>query len=38
VINRVGGIILIAVGVLILTGRMGVLAGWLTNVLPGLEL
>ena len=37
VINRVGGLILIAVGILILTGRMGVLAGWLTSVLPGVE-
>jgi cytochrome c-type biogenesis protein len=37
VINRVAGIILMVVGVLMLTGRMGVLAGWLASALPGLR-
>jgi cytochrome c-type biogenesis protein len=37
VINRVAGLILMAVGVLMLTDRMGMLAGWLTNTLPGLR-
>ena len=37
VINRVAGILLIAVGVLILVGRLGMLATWLTQVIPGIE-
>jgi len=34
VVNRVAGVILILIGVLIFTGRLTVLAGWLTSVLP----
>jgi len=34
VINRVAGVILIAIGVLIFSGRLGVIAAWLTRVLP----
>lgn len=34
VINRVAGVLLIGVGVLIFTGRLGSLATWLTNALP----
>jgi cytochrome c-type biogenesis protein len=34
VISRVSGAILILVGLLILTGRFGALAGWLTRVFP----
>lgn len=37
VANRVAGALLMALGVLIFTGRLGVLAGWLTRVLPGLQ-
>lgn len=33
-VNRVAGAMLIAVGVLIFTGQLGVLAAWLTAVLP----
>lgn len=36
VISRVAGVLLILVGVLIFTGRLGVLAGWLTRVLPSI--
>ena len=36
-INRVAGVLLIIVGVLILTGRLGVLAVWLTQMLPAVE-
>jgi cytochrome c-type biogenesis protein len=36
-INRVAGVMLVIVGVLIATGRLGVLANWLTGVLPGIE-
>ncbi len=38
VINRVAGVILIAVGVLILTGRFGMLASWLTTTVPSIEI
>lgn len=38
VINRVAGSLLIIVGVLILTGRFGALASWLTEVLPAVEI
>lgn len=38
VINRVAGVLLVAVGVLIFSGQLSVLAGWLTTVLPSLEL
>lgn len=34
VINRVAGVLLILVGVLIFSGRLGLLAAWLTQVLP----
>lgn len=37
IINRVAGSLLIAVGVLILTGRLGMLASWLTTRLPAVE-
>lgn len=36
-VNRVAGVLLMAIGVLILTGRMGVVSGWLTTTLPGLK-
>ena len=38
VISRVAGVLLIGVGVLIFSGRLGVLAGWLTQVLPSVNL
>lgn len=38
VINRVAGILLMIVGALIFSGSMGRLAGWLTTVLPAIEL
>jgi len=38
VINRVAGALLMAVGVLIFTGRLSILAGWLTRILPTIEL
>jgi hypothetical protein len=38
VINRVAGVVLIAVGVLILTGNMGVLASWLSTVVPQVDI
>lgn len=38
VINRVAGILLMLVGVLIFTGQLGVLSGWLTRILPSAEL
>jgi cytochrome c-type biogenesis protein len=38
IINRVAGVMLVAVGALILTGRLGVLATWLTSVLPTFEI
>lgn len=37
-INRVAGVLLMLVGILIFTGQMGILAGWLTRVLPSIEL
>ncbi len=37
VINRVAGALLMVMGVLIFTGKLGVLAGWLTRVLPSVE-
>lgn len=36
-INRVAGSLLVIVGLLILTGRLGALAAWLTSTLPTLE-
>lgn len=38
IINRVAGALLMLVGVLIFTGQLGKLAGWLTSVLPVLSL
>jgi len=38
VINRVAGGLLMAFGVLIFTGRLGLLAGWLTSVLPSFQI
>jgi cytochrome c-type biogenesis protein len=38
VINRVAGVTLVIVGVLIFTGRLGALATWLTKVLPTLSI
>jgi len=38
IVNRVAGLILMAVGMLILTGQFTRLAGWLTSVLPVIEL
>jgi len=37
VINRVAGALLIVVGLLIFSGQLGVLASWLTDVLPRIE-
>jgi len=37
IINRVAGVLLIIVGILIMTGRLGVLAAWLTSELPSFE-
>lgn len=37
IVNRVAGLILMAVGMLILTGQFTRLAGWLTAVLPAIE-
>ncbi len=37
IINRVAGSLLIVVGVLIVTGRLGVLASWLFNFVPAIE-
>jgi cytochrome c-type biogenesis protein len=37
-INRVAGGLLIVVGVLIVSGRLGALATWLTGVLPTIEI
>lgn len=34
-LNRAAGVVLIALGVLIATGRMGLLTSWLSRVLPG---
>lgn len=38
IVNRVAGLLLMAVGLLILTGQLGRLGGWLTVVLPSIEL
>lgn len=38
VVNRIAGVAMILVGVLIFTGRMTILAAWLTRVLPTIEL
>lgn len=37
VVNRVAGVLLMAVGALIVSGQLSVLAGWLTSVLPSFE-
>ena len=37
IINRVAGVLLMIVGVLIFTGQMGILASWFTTVLPSFE-
>ena len=37
IINRVAGVLLMIVGVLIFTGQLGVLASWFTSVLPSIE-
>jgi len=37
-INRVAGAMLVVVGVLIFTGKLSLLAAWLTQVLPAVEL
>jgi cytochrome c-type biogenesis protein len=37
VISRVAGVLLILVGLLIFSGRLGTLAGWLTNILPSIK-
>jgi hypothetical protein len=37
-INRVAGILLMVVGALIFTGQLARLAGWLTTILPAVEL
>lgn len=36
--NRFAGAVLIILGILIFTGQLGVLATWLTSVLPGIEI
>lgn len=38
VVNRVAGAILMIIGVLIVTGRFTLLAGWLAGLLPAIEL
>lgn len=38
VINRVAGVLLMVVGALIFSGQLARLAGWLTTVLPSIEL
>jgi cytochrome c-type biogenesis protein len=38
VINRVAGALLIVVGILIVTGQLGVLSSWLVRVLPTFEI
>lgn len=38
IINRVAGVLLMVVGLLIFTGQLGRLASWLTGALPALEL
>lgn len=38
VMNRVAGVLLIVVGVLMVSGRLSVLGAWLTNVVPTVEL
>jgi len=38
VINRVAGALLMALGVLIFTGRLGLVTGWLTRVLPSFQI
>jgi cytochrome c-type biogenesis protein len=37
-INRVAGVLLMIMGVLIFTGQLGILGGWLTRVLPSIEM
>lgn len=37
VVNRIAGALLMAVGLLIMTGQLSRLAGWLTTVLPAIE-
>lgn len=37
IINRVAGVLLMIVGVLIFTGQLGVMAGWFMQVLPSFE-
>lgn len=37
-INRVAGILLIVVGLLIVSGQLGVLSTWLLGVVPGIEI
>jgi cytochrome c-type biogenesis protein len=36
-INRIAGVLLVVVGLLIATGRLGVLATWLTGIIPAIE-
>ncbi len=38
IINRVAGVLLMLVGVLIFTGQMNILASWMTRVLPTIEI
>lgn len=37
VLNRVAGVLLVVVGLLVVTGKLGILAAWLTSTLPSLE-
>lgn len=37
VINRIAGVLLIGVGLLIFTGKLGLIAAWLSSALPGLR-
>lgn len=37
-INRVAGVLLVIVGLLIATGRLGVLSGWLITVIPAIDI
>lgn len=37
IINRIAGVLLMVVGVLIFTGKLGVISAWLVTALPGLK-
>jgi hypothetical protein len=37
-LNRIAGVTLVVLGLLVFTGRLGVLGAWLTEVLPSLSI